>query len=184
MKHFLETIEENSNLYPNRTAILEDDTGITYGEFWLRSSRVYVSLHRRQIGPGDVVMIHLSSTIDTIISCIGIMRAGAAFLIAGSEHDGDAIRYMYEDGGCRYLIDESAFFHMQSEKGIDGMEDVSEHTPAYIIYTSGTTRKPKGVMLERGAMTLCMTSFGYQGDRLIRGDDRIALSPSPQASSL
>ena len=109
MKHFLETIEENSNLYPNRTAILEDDTGITYGEFWLRSSRVYVSLHRRQIGPGDVVMIHLSSTIDTIISCIGIMRAGAAFLIAGSEHDGDAIRYMYEDGGCRYLIDESAF---------------------------------------------------------------------------
>lgn len=175
MKHFLETIEENSNLYPNRTAILEDDTGITYGEFWLRSSRVYVSLHRRQIGPGDVVMIHLSNTIDTIISCIGIMRAGAAFLIAGSEHDGDAIRYMYEDGGCRYLIDESAFFHMQSEKGIDGMEDVSEHTPAYIIYTSGTTRKPKGVMLERGAMTLCMTSFGYQGDRLIRGDDRIAL---------
>ena len=175
MKTFVEKVVQNCRLQAERDAICEGNRRISYGELLIFSSRVYAWLHRRHIGPGDVVMIRVGNTIDAVVACIGVLRAGAAFVIAGRNQDPKTVRYMERDCGCRIRIDDESMPEAMAVKGQSGFETLDEHAPAYIIYTSGSTRAPRGVMIERGAMTLCEASIAWQGKPIVHENDRVAL---------
>lgn len=178
MTQFIEAIRKNCLLHADLPAVCEGDEdgkSINYGELWLFSSKVYAHLHRKGIGPEDVVMVHVDNTVGTIIACIGVLRAGAAFVIVGQDAETEALRHVYEDCGCRTRIDAQSLKHILDERGKEGFEAVDEHAAAYIIYTSGSTRRPKGAMLERGALALCHPSICYQGKDLGDPGDRVAL---------
>ena len=177
MKDFIDTLEEICSLYPAQTAVSEGSECIDYEELWKLSSRVYTCLNRKKIGPEDVVMLRMNTAIKTITACVGVLRAGAAFVIVGQDQDQEIIRNIYRDCDCRMRIDDPDFDEMLNETGISGYRTVSDHAPAYVIYTSGSTRKPKGVMLERGAMALCRESACFQGKKLVSAGDAVALVP-------
>ena len=177
MKDFIDTLEEICSLYPAQTAVSEGSECIDYDELWKLSSRVYTCLNRKKIGPEDVVMLRMNTAIKTITACVGVLRAGAAFVIVGQDQDQEIIRNIYRVCDCRMRIDDPDFDEMLNETGISGYRTVSDHAPAYVIYTSGSTRKPKGVMLERGAMALCRESACFQGKKLVSAGDAVALVP-------
>ena len=104
-KTFIELVEEKCWEYPKKTAIHEGTRRVSFGELWDLSGRVYGVLLSERIGKEDVVMISMDSVSDEIITMIGVLRAGAAFVIAQKQYHEITTRYMYADCGCKMLID-------------------------------------------------------------------------------
>ena len=172
---FIELIEEKCVSYPNKTAIHESDRHVSFWELWELSGRVYATLSDEHIGIENMVMIDTSCVTDAIIAMLGILRAGAAFVIAGDQYHRKSVDYLYSDSRCAKIIDDQTLQRMFEQESKKGFECVDEHAAAYVIYTSGTVDRPKGVKLERGAMTLCSRTFIYQGKHLSTPEDRTAL---------
>ena len=168
-------IEQNRYLHPEKTAIYDGNEQISYGSLWELSGSVCRYLKKKSFGRDDVIMIRTEQVSDALIACIGVLRAGAAFVIAGNDLPGDMVRYIEQDCSCRLRIDDALLTRMIEEESCDGYVPADEHDAAYVIYTSGTTERPKGVMLERGALSLCLDSFVYEGMPFILDTDRVAL---------
>lgn len=112
---------ENCRMFPEKDAVCEGSRRLSCGELWIFSARVYAYLHRKHIDPGDVVLVRTENTTDALIACIGVLRADAAFVIAGQNQDSQSVRYIESDCGCKVRIDGESLFQMLSGKGKKGL---------------------------------------------------------------
>jgi len=150
----LERIYKNVTESPSRI-ILTDD----YGEYsnmdvWNFSSRVYAYLLTQNVGKESVVLVHLPRSAKPVMVMLGVIRAGAAVVM--SEDWGRE-----SDEWCDYLITEVKPVIVVDQRLIEVVMEYSPkegfvipdlHDLAYITYTTGTTGKRKGVMLEYGTI--------------------------------
>jgi amino acid adenylation domain-containing protein len=88
-----------------------------------------------------------------IISILGILKSGAAYVPIDPDYPQERIAYIEKDTNYRVLIneDELILFNLQRSKykkdNLNKINSVSDL--AYVIYTSGSTGEPKGVMVEQ-----------------------------------
>ncbi|WP_183870334.1 amino acid adenylation domain-containing protein, partial [Pedobacter cryoconitis] len=117
---------------------------------------------------GELVGILLKRSELLIVSILGVLKSGAAYVPVDPDYPEERIAYILADSACKVLIDEveiAKFKEVAGEyskanlAGINQGEDL-----AYIIYTSGSTGHPKGVMIEhRNACSFlhwCLEEFG------------------------
>ena len=115
------------------------------------------------MGRGKVVsiLIHRSSVMVT--ATLGALKTGAAYQPLDSSYPADRLGFMMKDADCAFLIaDEDLLEKVPDYKGpvlltkdfstLPACEKLTDH-PApedlfILLYTSGTTGVPKGVMLE------------------------------------
>jgi amino acid adenylation domain-containing protein len=87
-----------------------------------------------------------------IITILGILKSGGAYVPIDPEYPQDRIDYMIADSGCKVLIDEDELKNFKEQEATYTKENLSKVTTptdlAYVIYTSGTTGKPKGTLVE------------------------------------
>ncbi len=104
------------------------------------------------------VGIYLERSELIIISILGILKAGKAFLPLSTDHPLDRNHYIVRDSGVATIIsDQDITFGIKNIinpdviKEEDLQKDLVAHlsSPAYLIYTSGTTGKPKGVWVKQ-----------------------------------
>ncbi len=182
---FMEQLEKNCVDHPEAIALISTEAGksMTYAELWEYSGRVYRYLKQKGIGKEDVVMNTVPRGINTIITLIGIWRAGAAAVILASDCESERMAYILQDAGCVLKIDADLLQRIMTCAPLEGHEDTSPHDLAYLIYTSGTTGKPKGVMQEYGTLDMCV-SMHFCGERSVI-DGRFALiAPLSSAASM
>ena len=175
---FMERMAKNASMYPNDPAVIDVATGykITYKELDELSGKVYQKLSGDGIGKGDVVMISLTRGISPFIAMMGVWKAGAAFTVLEMDYPQEKRDYIYNNCGCSLLVDNEEFLAMMEFPSRPGYEKTDLHDLAYIVYTSGTTGNPKGVMHEFGSQNLCALSAVCQGQPLYKYQDRVALS--------
>ncbi len=118
---------------------------------------------------GDLIGILLDRTEQTIVSILGILKSGAAYVPIDPHFPTDRINYIFNDAQFKLLITESKYLHLtkdysQSILTIDTVllnNSLLNHpvearwnpkSLAYVIYTSGSTGRPKGVMMENGSV--------------------------------
>lgn len=174
---------------------------LTYAELDRHSGRVANLLVARGVGVGDRVAIKLSQGIDMAIAVIAVLRAGAVVMPLSNVLAAPGLRHRTEDGCPRLVIargteDERSLFaeldvpllateRHGAEPGMVEIaascasapaDDVSRSAerPALLLYTSGTTGKPKGV-LQAQRFLLGHHAVDLAFDH-IRGDD-VAYSP-------
>nr|WP_303047190.1 non-ribosomal peptide synthetase [Bacillus pseudomycoides] len=120
-----------------------------------------------------------------IISMLGILKTGGAYLPIDPSYPSDRIQYMLEDSGTDHLVVQVQkliphFFKghalvleegewMQEGKDDLAKENVLDDT-AYIIYTSGTTGRPKGCQISHRNVIKTVKNNGYIE---IKTDDRL-----------
>lgn len=153
---------------PEVVAICDGDESITYRELNARANGLAERLIERGAKPGQYIGLALSRSIDMYVAVIAIIKTGAAYLPLDPKYPQDRLRSMIDDAQPvvvitnselrgsipvtteRILIvDAGATKALQLET--TSTVSVRADDPAIVIFTSGTTGRPKGVMLtQRG----------------------------------
>jgi syringomycin synthetase protein SyrE len=167
-KTIYQLFEEQANRVPNQTALVFEQTKLTYQELNQKANRLGTYLRQTyQIQPNDLVTICLGRSEWMIIGLLGILKAGGAYVPVDPAYPQDRINYILQDSGSRLLLTTSNskekvahtfegqvvdLFTLQAEVLDNPIYDDAAliNTPddtAYVIYTSGTTGQPKGCMI-------------------------------------
>lgn len=158
---------ENAERFPERFAVCTAKRRrLSYLQLDEYSSKVYHWLKNRGIGTNDMVMIHLPRGTRLLVAVIGILRAGAAFVIAESSYPEERVAFIKEDCACKAVINEDLFAEMMTESPLSGYEEASVHDACFAVYTSGSTGNPKGVLHEYGKIDLLIPSFLVQSKEI------------------
>lgn len=124
---------------------------ITYAEADQEAARIYRYLREKRIGKEQIVMILMPKGLHFFSCMLGVLRAGAAFVLVQDDYPVDRIDFIRKDSGCVLVLDQALFDKVQeSVKPLEGFEQTDPHQLAYLVYTSGSTGTPKGVLHEYG----------------------------------
>jgi len=184
---------------PGRLAVLFDGRQLSYGELDGCAGRVSGALRARGVRRGDRVAVHLPNIPEFIVCYLGIVRAGAIAVSINPSLTKPEVTFLLEDSGARACFTTEAGREAIELPGLPALEHVvvcegSGHPslddwtgtaeparalamdpgdPAVILYTSGTTGKPKGATLTHA--NLESNSWATVHHCGFRPDDRLIL---------
>ncbi|MBE6052212.1 MAG: amino acid adenylation domain-containing protein [Clostridium sp.] len=164
-----ELFEKQVEKNPDEIALIDGSRSITYKELNDKANSLAGFINEKGMGKNTIIGVMLDNSIELIISLLGILKAGAAYLPIDSGYPEDRISFMIEDSKLNCIITENKYENLLKDRKINIIDINNEEiylykdrvinieknpsTLAYIIYTSGTTGKPKGVMIEHKAVT-------------------------------
>jgi long-chain acyl-CoA synthetase len=166
-------LQSSAEARADRTVLRLNEHSLTYGELDRAARGVATSLRARGIEPGDKVALMIPNVPDFSIAYFGILYAGAAVVPLNVLLTAPEVRYHLEDSDARLLLAHPLFRDPAQEGAASAgvplvwADDAAEETvsgmaaadpidrvhptlptdTAVILYTSGTTGKPKGAEL-------------------------------------
>ena len=168
--------ERQAALRPECVALVHGRETLTYGELVRRAARLARRLRGVGVGPETVVGVCFERSPELVVSMLGALTAGAAYLALDPALPRERLAFMIADAGVGVVLtrqdlgdrlsaaavrlvffDDAAAERQQPDGGGSLTAAVAAHPEnlAYVIYTSGSTGQPKGVAIEhRGAANL------------------------------
>lgn len=156
----VELFEEQVEKRGAHAAIVFNDTTLSYEQLNEKSNQLGNYLRKKhRVKANDLVGIKLDRSEWMVISILGVLKSGAAYVPIDPEYPQERIDFMKEDSSCKVLIDEDELENFRREQKLYGNVNANPEEKskpgdlAYVIYTSGSTGLPKGVMIEQKAIT-------------------------------
>lgn len=145
---------------PNAVALSFLDESYTYKELDNKTDHLATILLDEGIKKGDFVGVLFDRSMEMLISLMGIMKAGAAYVPMDPQYPSERIEYICADAGIHLILQgskrnfsvKSMEVSASSLQDFDLEIDISPKDVAYAIYTSGSTGKPKGVVVEHNGV--------------------------------
>ncbi|WP_424323586.1 amino acid adenylation domain-containing protein [Gordonia sp. (in: high G+C Gram-positive bacteria)] len=156
------------DLDPEHPALIAGHEVITYRDFEAQTNRVARALLARGVGPDDIVAVVIDRSIESVVAVWSIVKTGAAFVAIDPAHPDERIAGMLDDTQSRWGITVAEHLSRLAELGphwllADDLRQPSSADPhldepitdaerngtvrldnlAYLIFTSGTTGRPK-----------------------------------------
>lgn len=162
---------------PDHAAVIHGDITLTYAELHRRSTLLAQSLCQDGALPGEPVALLLPRTPDLVVGALAVLKAGGIYLPVDPDYPAERVAYLLKDSGARRVLTTRELIHRFGE-AVDSLEargnviamdaqdwsaEPAAEVPAsgdaaaaaYLMYTSGTTGRPKGVMVpHRGIVRL------------------------------
>src|SRR5262245_43789260 len=161
--------------YPGREALICGTTRLTWAEVVERSQRIAAGFRKLGLKRGDRVALLLGNRIEFPLVLFAAAHQGLVTVLLGTRQQKPEIAYVLTDCGARLLIHEASLAErVPDAKDVPELKhrivigddahlsnfsrladhppsleaaDVAEEDTAMILYTSGTTGRPKGAML-------------------------------------
>ncbi|MEU3282409.1 amino acid adenylation domain-containing protein, partial [Streptomyces antibioticus] len=157
-----ELFEAQAARTPRATAVVGDDTTLSYQELNERANRLaHVLATRHGMGPEQIVALALPRSPELVVSVLGVLKTGAAYLPLDPAYPPARLTQMISDARPALLLttadtslpdstdtpllllDALDLAHLPSRSLTTTF---SPDHPAHVIYTSGSTGRPKGVV--------------------------------------
>ena len=159
-------------LRPDHDALVYLDRRYTYRQLDEITDRLAMHLRRCGVGRENIVGVLIPRCEYMMICSLGILKAGGAYMPLDPSYPPERLNLMMQDSGAQVLIttpelsgiirDEQGCLRIMTQEILD-MQDIAKPLPVpksedlfVMLYTSGSTGVPKGVMLEhRNVAALC-----------------------------
>lgn len=139
---------------PDAPAIVEENRTVSYRELDVLTDRILGKFADKSYSFIGIVMSH---GIEMIAAMLAVLKSGAGYVPAEPTLPKERIDYMMERAGVSFVITDGYFTGLpQSESFADRSTSGS---PAYVLYTSGTTGKPKGVVVRNSSVVNYAEAF-------------------------
>jgi nonribosomal peptide synthetase DhbF len=193
---------------PHSKAVTFGGRELTYRELDAAANRVARHLIARSVGTEDIVALLLPRGIELVVTMIGIVKAGAAYLPLDIDHPSARLLFMLQDSGAALVVtttEISRALALPSSLPCFLLDDEREqreiaNRPAgqvaqaerlrplqvssllYVIYTSGSTGEPKGVAIEHRSFSIQLKKMvrriPMRADETILGITTITFDPA------
>ncbi|MGE7391198.1 amino acid adenylation domain-containing protein [Streptomyces sp. NPDC004126] len=193
---YMALFEERAARDPQAIAVVCGGETLDYGDLNARANRLARLLNSHGAGPGSLVALSLPRSVDLVVALLAVTKAGAAFLPIDPAHPEERNTRIVRDASPGMLLTHAAhrpaegsgsgprcvvvddpdtvrLLAEQPAGDRDGAQDsggtgdVRPGDPAYVLYTSGSTGLPKGVVVTFANLVNLLEHFR----------ERFALSP-------
>ncbi|KAF7158687.1 hypothetical protein CNMCM6106_005477 [Aspergillus hiratsukae] len=151
---------------PSSQAVCAWDGCFTYAEIDELSDKVATRLRKYDIQEESIVPILLEKSKWVVVAMLGVLKAGAAFVLLDISYPAGRLRDICEDVQAQVLIQSVEARTIDQRMNIVAVGDdvtdwdydplpatsITPRNAAYVSYTSGSTGKPKGVVIEHGSL--------------------------------
>ena len=197
-------LAHHADRYPDRPCLVWGARVITYAELDERAARTAGGLAKLGIGRGDVVAVVLYNCPEFLELVFAVARLGAVFMPVNWRLAADEVAYIVEHANARMIVSEPELVPVTAAAqlrqpalllvGVSGappgwrgfgtlagaspapLETVEGDDLLRLMYTSGTTARPKGVMITHA--NLYWKNIAHMVEFNVTGDDR-ALACGP-----
>lgn len=145
----VELFEKQVKYRPDNIALKYENIEYTFNELNRASNRVaHTLLEDMAVRNGDRIPLLLHKSEKMIIAILGVLKAGAVYVPMSPTFPHERIAYIQEQVGASLTIDDDFMSKSFSKDEANLNLELTPENLAYIIFTSGTTGRPKGVMVE------------------------------------
>ncbi|MDQ3205051.1 MAG: amino acid adenylation domain-containing protein [Pseudomonadota bacterium] len=164
------SFEMQAEATPQLAAVIAHDRVLSYEELLSLSQGLGTRLRELGVAQAELVGVFLDKGWEQIVSVLGILAAGGAYLPIDPTLPQERLDYLLQNSGVTTIVTTAAlgdhlapFREGRTVLHLDEVAPAAPGTPlleprqdlddlAYVIYTSGSTGQPKGVMVpHRGA---------------------------------
>ena len=179
-KSIVDVFEAQAAQTPDAIAVQYQDTTLSYHELNTRANQLAHRLRQWGVAPEETIALYTERSEMTLPVLLAILKAGAAYVPIDKDWPAARVEYILHDTQTkRLLCDEASQGDGLDLTGItsktisqlshDTADDVTENVPtsttpntlAYIMYTSGSTGQPKGVMVEHRNVVRLVKNTNY-----------------------
>ena len=142
---------------PEAIAVVEDGRSATYRELDDMANAIMSKFYSKQYPAVGIVMSH---GIEMIAAMLAVLKSGAAYVPAEPSLPKERIEYMMRTAGVDFSITDDYC------RNLPEVQPLSERSVpdrvAYILYTSGTSGRPKGVVVENHSVVNYAEAFEHE----------------------
>lgn len=139
---------------PEALAVVEDGRCVTYRELDVTANAIMSKFYANEYTAVGIVMSH---SVEMIAAMLAVLKSGAAYVPAEPSLPHERIDYMMRTAGADFVITDDYCHNLPDAQPLadrslpDGV--------AYILYTSGTSGRPKGVVVENHSVVNYAEAF-------------------------
>jgi amino acid adenylation domain-containing protein len=177
-----ELFEAQAAAQPEAVAVVFEDTNLTYGELNARSNQLARYLQSQGVGPETRVGICMERSVEMVVGLLGVLKAGGAYVPLDPAYPKERLAFMMADAQAPLLLTQQRLLQslpaaeaqaLEAQAQVDQVralcidadaELLAQHSTenlprtvaaanlAYLIYTSGSTQRPRAAMISHSSL--------------------------------